>query len=62
MESKTSQQDVISPKNHGAGQDILSDYLPRTALGEKLLALRLAYLTSGGRLLPPEEFDEMCKM
>lgn len=37
-------------QNVGLRKDPLSDYQPRTELGKQLLALRQAYVASGGRL------------
>jgi hypothetical protein len=33
------------------------DYLPRTLLGSRLLALRRAYVANGGRLINAEQLD-----
>jgi len=41
--------------------DTQGDYRPRTALGRKLLSLRLEYIESGGKLLDEGEFEaELC--
>jgi hypothetical protein len=37
---------------------ILDHYQPRTEIGHKLLALRRAYLESGGKLMTWDEIDE----
>ena len=37
---------------------ILAHYQPRTDIGHKLLALRRAYLESGGKLMTWDEIDE----
>jgi len=39
-------------------QDVAFDYQPRTELGEKLMALRRAYLAAGEGLLSPAALDE----
>ncbi len=36
----------------------LKGFQPRTELGRKLLALRQAYVASGGELLSPDALDE----
>ncbi len=38
------------------------DYRPRTPLGEKLLALRRAYISQGGRLLDADQLDHEMRM
>lgn len=45
-------------QNVGLRKDPLSDYQPRTELGKRLLALRQAYVASGGRLLTADALDE----
>jgi hypothetical protein len=49
---------TTAPRNVGLRKDSLSDYQPRTELGKRLLALRQAYVTSGGRLLSADALDE----
>lgn len=39
------------------GDAVVDNYCPRTELGRKLLALRRAYVTSGGQLLNGEGLD-----
>jgi len=46
------------PQHFGHQEDMLPDYRPRTELGEKLLALRRAYIEKGGRLLSAGELEE----
>lgn len=38
------------------------DYLPRTLLGKRLLALRRAYVANGGRLINAEQLDGEMKI
>jgi hypothetical protein len=38
-------------------KEVQSEYLPRTALGRKLVALRRTYIESGGKLLNESEFE-----
>ena len=45
-------------QHFGHQEDMLPDYRPRTELGEKLLALRRAYIEKGGRLLSAGELEE----
>jgi len=45
-------------QHFGRQEDMLPDYRPRTELGEKLLALRRAYIEKGGRLLSAGELEE----
>jgi len=49
---------TTAPQNFGRWKDTLPDYRPRTELGEKLLALRRAYIAKGGRLLSADELEE----
>jgi hypothetical protein len=49
---------TTAPQNFGRQEDMLPDYRPRTELGEKLLALRRAYIEKGGRLLSAGELEE----
>lgn len=45
------------------GDALVDHYQPRTALGRRLLALRRAYLESGGRLLTQDEIlDEVRRL
>ncbi|MDE2388976.1 MAG: hypothetical protein KGN35_07855 [Betaproteobacteria bacterium] len=39
------------------GDTVVDNYRPRTELGRKLLALRRAYVTSGGQLLDGDALD-----
>ena len=39
------------------GDHVVDNYLPRTELGRKLLALRRAYVTTGGHLLDGNALD-----
>lgn len=39
------------------GDAVVDNYRPRTELGRKLLALRRAYVTSGGQLLDGDALD-----
>jgi hypothetical protein len=39
------------------GDSVVDNYKPRTELGRKLLALRRAYVMSGGKLLDGEAMD-----
>lgn len=41
-----------------AGDDWLVGFQPRTGLGKKLLALRQAYVASGGRLMSAAALDD----
>ena len=45
-------------RNFGLRRDSMPGYRPRTELGEKLLALRQAYIASGGQLLSADALDE----
>jgi len=45
-------------QHFGHQEDMLPDYRPTTELGEKLLALRRAYIEKGGRLLSAGELEE----
>ena len=45
-------------QHFGHQEDMQPDYRPRTELGEKLLALRRAYIEKGGRLLSAGELEE----
>ena len=45
-------------QNVGLRKDSLPDYQPRTDLGKRLLALRQAYVASGGRLLSADALDD----
>jgi hypothetical protein len=49
---------TTAPQNFERRKDSLSDYQPKTELGKRLLALRQAYVVSGGRLLSAEALDE----
>ena len=49
---------TTAPQNFERQEDMLLDYRPRTELGEKLLALRRAYIAKGGRLLSAGELEE----
>jgi len=40
------------------GEDLLNGFHPRTELGKKLLALRQAYVASGGRLMSAAVLDD----
>jgi len=40
------------------GEDLLNGFHPRTELGKKLLALRQAYVASGGRLMSAAGLDD----
>ena len=40
-----------------SGDFVSDNYLPRTALGKKLLAIRKAFIASGGELLDDAELD-----
>jgi hypothetical protein len=40
------------------GKKGVPEYMPRTELGKKLLALRQAYVANGGRLLSADALDE----
>lgn len=45
-------------QNVGLRKDSLPDYQPRTELGKRLLALRQAYVASGGPLLSADALDD----
>ncbi len=49
---------TTAPHLAGLRKDALPDYQPRTELGKRLLALRQAYVASGGRLLPADALEE----
>lgn len=49
---------TTAPQSAWLRQDSLPGYQPRTELGKRLLALRQAYVESGGRLLTAEALDE----
>jgi hypothetical protein len=49
---------TTAPRPAGLPKDALPDYQPRTELGKRLLALRQAYVASGGRLLSGEALEE----
>lgn len=48
---------TTAPQSVGLRKESLPGYQPRTELGKRLLALRQAYVASGGRLLSAEELD-----
>ncbi|QSR89279.1 hypothetical protein IT6_03070 [Methylacidiphilum caldifontis] len=49
---------ATAPQNVRLWEHSFLDYHPRTELGKRLLALRQAYVASGGRLLSADEIDE----
>jgi len=49
---------TTAPQHFGRWEDMLPNYQPKTELGEKLLALRRAYIEKGGRLLSADELEE----
>lgn len=46
------------PSSSFTGDSVTNNYIPRTSLGERLLALRRAYVLSGGVLVEGEELDK----
>lgn len=48
---------TIRTQTNITGDVVVDNYLPRTELGRKLLALRRAYVTSGGQLLDSDALD-----
>lgn len=61
------EDDIVKPAPFQAGDRVYAievapdsvsrDYLPRTPLGTRLLALRRAYVANGGRLRDAEQLD-----
>lgn len=49
--------------DHRAGKDaVIENHRPKTALGQKLIALRRAYVEKGGQLLDAEALDAELRM